>query len=655
MGYRWSGAALIAAAALLIPPAQAEAQQAAPAPARAASGEPRRFIPTESLAELPLLTGPLLSPDGTKLLAMVGTAGKAKLGLIGVLSGESRGFTLPEDFDIVSYRWAGDERVLMSVGKTTPYFDDEVYMTRLISYELATQKISFVGQRTQGPEGDDILFVDPDGKWLLLSIQKSVYDYPSVFRVDLVTGKMKEVVRQRPDVWEWFADPSGVVRAGIGFTQKKWSMVYRATEDASFRRVGSARFDDTDAGLGLMRFVYGSDEGYILSSEKTGRDALYHFNYATLETGALIFESPTNDISDVLLSEDGRTVSAAYYTDVRDRVEWFDPEMKEMQAAIDQAVGSKEAWIVSRSRDRKKILVLVTGANDPGSYYYFRPDEGRMQRLAYVNEKMKGYKLSPSKPITYKARDGLVIHGYLTLPLGREAKRLPLIVMPHGGPFGVRDKGDYDVDVQLLANRGYAVLQPNYRGSESYGRDFEDRGNGQWGRAMQDDLDDGMDWLVKEGIADPKRVCIVGASYGGYAALWGATRNPERYRCAASFAGVSDIARQLRYSRDFFINRKSARKWRDRVKGEADFKLTDISPIDHVDRLNVPVLLGHGDKDQRVPPKQSSLYARALERAGKPHEYHSYPGEGHGFASPDNLKAWLDSLEAFLKKHNPPD
>ena len=645
-------AALIGAAALGLPvqaqdkPAQAAAK---PVPATAA------LIPTADLAHRSLITGPELSPDGTRLLAMLNTTGKAILGIIAVAGGEVRTFALPKGYEMVSYRWAGDDKVLISLGKTADLFGTEVFMTRLVSYDLPTREIRFIGQRDQGPEGDDILYVDPDGKWMLLSIQKSVFDYPSVFRVDLVTGDMKEVVKQRDDVWEWYADNAGVVRAGVGFSENKWSMVYRAAADGPFRKVGSARYDDPKASLGLMRFARGSDQGYILSSEKTGRDALYRFNFATLELGELVFQSPTNDISNVVLSDDGSGVRAAFYTDDRDRVEWFDPEMKETQAALDQAVKGKEAWIVSRSRDGSKMLVLVTGANDPGSYYYFQPAGGAMRRLALVNEKMKGHRLAPSKPVSYKARDGLTIHGYLTLPLGREAKGLPLIVMPHGGPFGVRDRGDYDPQVQLLANRGYAVLQPNYRGSESYGREFEEKADGQWGRAMQDDLDDGMDWLVKQGIADSKRVCIVGGSYGGYAALWGATRNPERYRCAASFAGVSDLTRQLRYSRNFFVNRKSARKWQDRVRGDSKFKIADVSPLEHVERLRIPVLLTHGEEDQTVPLKQSSLYAKALEKAGKPHEFHVYAGEGHGFSEPANLKDYLDRLEAFLRKHNPPD
>jgi dipeptidyl aminopeptidase/acylaminoacyl peptidase len=629
--------------------AQTTAESAQP------KGAPGALIPTEILAKTSLISGPELSPDGTRVLAMIGVPGKSRLGLIHVATGKIETFSVGEKFEMASYRWAGDGRVLISVGKTTPWLDDEAYMTRLIAYDVATKQGRFIGAEEQGLEGDDILYVDPDGKWLLLSIQRTIFDYPSVFRVDLDTAKMKEVVRQRSDVWEWYADEAGVVRAGVGFGANKWSLVYRTADGAAFKKAGSARYDDDKASLGLLRFTRGSDQGYVLSNEKTGRNALYRFNFATMELGELVFESPTNDVSEVVMTRDGETPFAAFYTDDRRRVAWFDEGMKKRQAELDAAVPGRQAWIISRSRDDSRMLVYVGAGNNAGSYFYWKPDEGVMQRLAYRNEALKAFKLSAPKPISYKARDGLVIHGYLTLPAGREPSNLPLIVMPHGGPFGVRDDGDFDAEVQLLANRGYAVLQPNYRGSDSYGREFEDKGTGQWGRAMQDDLDDGMDWLVKEGIADPKRVCLVGASYGGYAALWGATRNPERYRCAASFAGLSDLDRQLRYSRSFFSNGKAANKWRDRVRGASDFKLSDVSPLAQVDKLKVPVLLTHGDEDQRVPLKQSSLYARALEKAGKVHEYHVYKGEGHGLDASANEKDYYDRLEAFLKKHNPAD
>jgi dipeptidyl aminopeptidase/acylaminoacyl peptidase len=647
-------AALGIAASVQLPAAAQTAPRTSPQTA-ASSAPPAAataLIPTADLAVRSLISGPKLSPDGKWVLALLGTA-TPTLGLISTTTPEIRKFSLPKQSDLVFYRWAGNGRILVSLGKTEPWVNSDIYATRLIAYDVDARTSRFIGKQDEGPKGDDILYVDPDGQWMLLAIQRTIFDYPSVFRVDLNTGKMSETVHQQPEIFDWFADSHGVVRGGVRFTDRKWSLIYRRAEGESFRRAGSARFDDTNASLGLMRFALDSDQGFILSNKKTGRDALYRFDFSKLETGELVFESTTNDISDYSLSQDGTRPLAAYYTDDRDRVEWFDPKLKEIQAALDQAVPGKEAWIVSRSRDDELMIVLVTGANDPGGYYYFKPAEGTMHRMAAVNEHLRGRILAASKPVTYKARDGLLIHAYLTLPPGRPAKGLPLIVMPHGGPYGVRDNGDYDAYVQLLANRGYAVLQPNYRGSDSYGRAFEEKGDGQWGRAMQDDLDDGMDWLVHEGIADAKRVCLVGASYGGYAALWGATRNPERYRCAASLAGVADVARQLRYSRDFFANGSERRQWETKVKGRSDFKLGDISPLDHITQLRVPVLLAHGKDDQRVPIKQSDLYARAAAAAGKPYEYYSYENEGHGLSDPAHIKDYMDRLEAFLNKYNP--
>jgi dipeptidyl aminopeptidase/acylaminoacyl peptidase len=307
---------------------------------------------------------------------------------------------------------------------------------------------------------------------------------------------------------------------------------------------------------------------------------------------------------------------------------------------------------VSRDDSRERFIVWVSGANDPGSYYIFAPTADILQRLARINGQLDPAQLAATEYTSYKARDGLEIPAFLTLPKGREARGLPLIVMPHGGPYDVRDLLGYDPEVQFLANRGYAVLQPNFRGSSGYGTEFAAKGEGQWGRAMQDDLDDGVDWLASRGIVDPKRVCLYGSSYGGYAALWGVTRNPERYRCAASFAGVTDVARQLKYV-SHQLGGAERGDWQQTVRGEKGFELDSISPLEQVKRLTRPVLLAHGDADKQVPYKQSTLYRDALVKAGRPHEFVGYPGEGHGFESQDNFTDWLTRLEAFLQANNP--
>lgn len=642
----WGACALIAALAATTQ-AQTAVETTATPPGTAAP------LPSSAFAQRPFLQLPFLSPAGDKVLAKVIKNGKEFIGIHDLASGRIKLIPPPEDAEVVWYRWAGNDRILLGIALTVDYLGVEARITRLVTYDLATGEPLYLGKKSQGLEGDDVLYVDPEGKWLLLSMQRRLYEWPSVHRVELATNAMKEVVPAQDRVWEWYADDTGTVRAGVGFSPRDWYMIYRKSAADDFRRVGRVRYDDPDATLEMLRFARDSDEGFILSNEKTGRYALHKYNFATRELGDVVFASPTNDLVGFDLSEDGKSVHAVSYTDDRDRVEWFDPELKALQAEIDAALKGRINWIVSRSRDRKKMLVWTGSARDPGSYYVFVPEAGMMSRIAKVNEKIDPARLSETRYVKYKARDGLEIPAYLTLPR-QAAKGLPLIILPHGGPYGVRDQLEFNPEVQFLASRGYAVLQPNFRGSDSYGTDFYERGEGQWGRQMQDDLDDGMDWLVKDGVVDARRVCIVGSSYGGYAALWGATRNPERYRCAASFAGISDLRRQLNYQTDFLVSRRYRKDWRATVQGQKNFDLDSVSPLKQVDRLRVPVLIVHGDADRRVPYNQSSLYAAALARAGKPHEFHTYPKEGHDLSSMENFKDWLDRLEAFLVKNNPP-
>jgi len=300
------------------------------------------------------------------------------------------------------------------------------------------------------------------------------------------------------------------------------------------------------------------------------------------------------------------------------------------------------------------MLVWNASASNPGRYYVYYLGTGKMHLLLTPYDQLVGKKLSAMESVSYRARDGLEVPAYLTLPTGRAVKSLPLIVMPHGGPF-VRDEWGYDVDAQFLANRGYVVLQPNYRGSTGYGKAYVEKGMGQWGRAMQDDLDDGVKWLVEQGKVDPKRVCIMGSSYGGYAALWAAARNPEIYRCAISFAGISDVRAMLAYDRRAFSAPRYFRNWRERVQGDRDFDLDTISPLRAVDRVNIPLLIAHGEKDDNVPMTQSRRMHEALNKAKKAHEYVVYPGERHGLQEVSNNVDFLTRVEAFLAKHNPAD
>jgi dipeptidyl aminopeptidase/acylaminoacyl peptidase len=632
---------------------QSTSQLQVPPPVAVAAAEsPPPRIPAAVFARKPDYWDPSLSPGGAQVLARTSFNGRERVVIHNLVTGKALLLPSPDDAQVDWFDWAGDGRVLISLGWTRTIDGEENYVTRLVVFDIASGTSKLLGDRHAGVEGDDVLYLDPAGQWLLLSMQQSRDEYPTVFRYDLATGARTVVVKPRADVWEWYADSEGVVRAGLGFLDRSWFMLYRKGADETFRKLGHASYDDDSAGLALLGLASGSDEGYLLSAEKTGRYALYRYDYATQQLGDLVYEHPTNDVDDYVLSRDGTRVLAVSFTDDRDRVVWLDPALRACQEQLDARFPGKSVLFLPRDEARERFIVWVGGANDPGSFYVFSTSTGDLQQLARINGQLDPAQLAPTEYTSYQARDGLVIPAFLTLPRGRGARGLPLIVMPHGGPYDVRDLMGYDAEVQFLANRGYVVLQPNYRGSSGYGTEFAARGEGQWGRAMQDDLDDGVDWLASRGIVDPQRVCLYGSSYGGYAALWGVTRNPEKYRCAASFAGVTDVARQLKYV-SYQLSGEERGDWQHTVRGEKGFELDSISPLEQVKRLTRPVLLAHGDADKQVPYKQTALYRDALVKAGKPHEFVSYPGEGHGFANQDNFANWLTRLDAFLQANNP--
>lgn len=652
MRARLTGAlGLVLAATALPAPAQS------PAPANAEAAPPR--ISTQALTRDSGIGAIKLSPDG-KLLALRSTTKDSDS--IAVLDAVTKAvlhrLSLPRKNDVEWFRWAGNGKLLISLSAQTVFFGEDARISRLYFYDLATKTMPFIGRPDMGLEGDDVLFVDPAGEYLLLAMQRTIYDYPSVWRFPLNDKPLKgvkEVQRPTQGIWEWFADDAGAVRMGMAFERGKVRVLYRPKPDDPLREIARITEDNADDTLwDVLRITSGSDEGLVLKPDDNGRVAVRKFNYATRQVGEVIYSAPGWDVDEALVDKDGKLL-AAFYTDDRDRAVWFEPKLKSLYARFEKAMPGQQVWIQSRADDDSRMLVWAGNEGNPGQTFLYDAAKRSLDSFSAELPDLDRAVTAAPRPFRYTARDGTAISGYVTLPRGRAAKQLPLIVMPHGGPYGVRDKLQFDNTVQLLANRGYAVIQPNYRGSGGYGEAFSELGAGQIGRAMQDDLDDAMDWAVKEGIADPARVCMVGASYGGYAALWAAIRNPERYRCAVSFAGVTDWNKQLKYDAGFFT-RKGAKSWRTRVQGQdAAFNLDLVSPVPQIGRLTRPVLVIHGEDDSTVPFKQFTLLRDAAVKAGKPIETLTFAGEGHGFADDANEARYLDAIEAFLAKHNPAD
>lgn len=647
IGYGVALAANPGAAAVSTP--GGAASQNAPAEADVARPE---LIPTEDLAARSSFWNAELSPDGTRLALLMKAGDKTAIRVVEMDT--NRVVTtaaVPEKSQLEWYRWAGPDRLLVSISTMGKFFGSDVPYTRLLLMfpELKTSEILF--PKNKAVEGDDVIFVAEDGSYALVAVQKTIYDYPSVYRYELESkGSVVEVQKPIDGVWNWHADDAGVVRMGTGWRSKRLRIHYRPDGDSKFKLIGKIKQGETDRFWDVAQIVSGSDTGYVLDEGESGRVALRRFNYATREVVETIYEHPEWDIEDVLL-RDGEPL-AALYTDDRDQVVWFDEEYDKLYRQLRQALGQESVWVTSRSKNGERMLVWAGSEADPGVLYVYTPATKRLDQLAEYRPKIDFRLLARPKPVNYTARDGTRIAAYLTLPVGRDPKSLPLVILPHGGPYGVRDKLRYDDEVQLLANRGYAVLQPNYRGSGGYGDAFFELGTGQIGRAMQDDLDDAMDWAVAEGIADPARVCVVGGSYGGYAALWAVIRNPERYRCAASWAGVTDWDLMLKYDRRFFT-RESSKKWRARVEGDETFDLDLVSPYRQAATLTRPVLLAHGKDDSRVPFSQFQKFEKAAQGTGVPLTTLVIEDEGHSFSKPENEQKWYDALEAFLAEHNP--
>lgn len=606
--------------------------------------------PIEQFAAPPMIEDPVISPSGTKMAMTFTVNGTQTLGIRTILGAATTPtFINSNGHDVHWVRWVNDDWLLVGVGHSETGHAFDVYMTSILA-------ISADGRRSRAlNERSTVLWIDHSGGARILlsymnnrrsaSVSGGTYA-AQVDEIDLETGRQRVVADPIRGITSWYADAAGNVRAGVGLRNDHIIMMYRANNDEMFRtveRVNARMREDV-----IVPLIFSSDgTNAIVTANPDGYEAVYNFNLASFELGTKIFGVPGYDVDFISAGPDYSSLAGVGYTDQRFHMHWLDPRMASIQSAIDAAVPGRTATLVSMNADRTKFIVHVGSASNPGAYYYLdSATDGVLHLIGRVNEALGRQPLSTVRTIRYRARDGVEIEAVLTLPSGRAATNLPLIMLPHGGPFA-RDNESWDWWVQFLADRGYAVLQPNYRGSSGYGLAFYERSLGQWGLAMQDDLDDGVAWAVDQGIADRGRVCIAGASYGGYAAMRAAQRGGGIYRCAISYAGVSDLAAMLRYD-NFFLSEVGGRLRREEIPN-----VRDVSPIRSPESFSMPVLLMHGDKDLRVPVDQSRSMASALRGAGRQVHYVEQREGDHHFSRQEHRLQFLQEMETFLDAHNP--
>ncbi len=472
----------------------------------------------------------------------------------------------------------------------------------------------------------------------------------SLFNVDVRTGKEKITYRGNPETWDWIVDDEGEAILRIDFNQDTDERkIYR-------RRDGSKTFDL----LSTYKAAYGSsetisffgvgssaDEILVQTYGDGGKIGLFGYNLNTGQIDRTVFHNEKFDVTGVAYDLNKATVTAVYYTDDAPRVLHLDPDDQRLQENLGKSLAGTLPYIASKSRDGNRMIIRAAYADRPTDVYLFDKTTKNLSYFSSTRPAIADKIYANKVRYNYVSPDGLAIDGYLTTPAGAEKNNLPLIVLPHGGPES-RDTLTFDWWAFFYAARGYAVYQPNFRGSYGYGLQFREAGYGEWGRKMQDDITNGVQKLIGDGIADPSRVCIVGGSYGGYAALAGATLTPDLYACAVSVNGVSDLPSMIGEAGSLGIE-----YWETRIGSRfrnAD-ELNAVSPAKRAANAGAPIMLIHGKDDTVVPFYQSDIMRRALESANKPHEFVELAGEDHWLSKESTRTEMLLRSIEFIDKH----
>ncbi len=600
------------------------------------------LIPREVLFGNPDKASVQISPDG-KYLAYLASDDKnvLQVWVKPVEKGEAKKITSDEKRGIRQYFWAHDGKHLLYLQDKG---GDENF--HLYAAELATGKTRdltpFDGVRVQGVELDE---KHPDT--ILVGLNKRNKAAFDMHRITISTGEEKLDTENPGTVLSWTPDKDFVIRAATAVNMKTggYDLMVRDKPGAEWKTVKQWTNEEQGQAAG-----FGADANtlYVIGNHDADTMRLTKLDLATNKE-ELIAGDPNADVSDAMIDSKKRIPVAVAFT--KSRTEWkvLDDSVKADLDALGK-VRRGEIIVNNMTEDQNKWVVAYITDDGPTAYYLYDRPTKKAEFLFVNNSKLENTKLAQMEPIEFKAKDGLTIHGYLTKPLGVEPKNLPTVLLVHGGPWA-RDNWGFSPLVQFLANRGYAVLQVNFRGSTGYGKKFLNAGNKEWAGAMHQDLIDAKNWIVKQGVADPKRVAIMGGSYGGYATLVGLTFTPEEFACGVDIVGPSNIVTLLKTVPPYWAPAKAlfAKRVGDLEKEEEFLK--ERSPLFKVNYIVKPLLIGQGANDPRVKVAESDQIVKAMRDNGKPVEYVLYPDEGHGFARPENRLHFNAITEQFLAKH----
>jgi len=596
-------------------------------------------IPMRDFFKNPQEAGHQISPDGKYLSWLTSYERRLNVHIRPLAGGPTVRVTGETARDIGGYFWKGD-RILY----VKDFGGDENFHVVSVNLKGEDLKDLTPGEKVRAQIVDGL--PDDDGN-IIVSHNKRDAKVFDVFRTNVATGAETLIAQNPGNITGWMTDHDGKLRIAITTDGVNTTLMYREKEADAFKPILTTNFKE---GVQPLMFTFDNKKLYVSSNRGRDKAAIFEFDPVTAKEGKLLFEHPDVDVDRLSQSRKRKVLTTVNYTSWKGERKFLDKESEAMFKQVESKLPGYEVAFVSTNKAEDKYIVATFNDKTRGKRYLFDKTSGKVDLIADISPWLPESELADMKPISYKSRDGLTINGYLTLPKGVPAKNLPVVVNPHGGPWA-RDSWRFNPEVQFLANKGYAVFQMNFRGSTGYGRKFWEASFKQWGKAMQDDVTDGVQWLIKEGIADPKRVGIYGGSYGGYTTLAGITFTPDLYAAAVDYVGVSNLFTFMGTIPPYW---KPYLEMLHEMVGHPEKDkdlLTAASPVMHVDKIKTPLFVAQGAKDPRVNKAESDQMVEALKKRGVAVEYMVKDNEGHGFANEENRFEFYEAMEKFLGKH----
>lgn len=601
-------------------------------------------IPLEDFFRNPEKASYQISPDGKYFSFTAPYEGRMNIFVQKVGDNTPVRLTSETERDIAGYFWGNNNRILFL--KDTG--GDENFQLYGVNADGSNLLPLTAFEKVRTTIIDDLPEIESE---VIIGLNKRNPQVFDPYRLNIETGELTILAENPGNIQGWMTDHDGKLRIAIALDGVNQSLLYRDKESDPFRTLITTNFKES-----ISPYYFTPDNQMLYATSNIGRDkeAVVIFDPQTAKEVEVLYENDTYDLSGISYSRKYKRLQAAsYQAHEGAKRHFFDKDLKAVFDKVTAKVSGKPLSVSSQNKDEDMLIVRTYNDKTPGGYYLYDVKKDELTHIADIYPWLDENNMAEMNCVKYTTRDGLTIEGYLTLPKGytlETAKNLPVVVNPHGGPWA-RDSWGFNPEVQFLANKGYAVFQMNFRGSTGFGKKFWEISFKQWGKTMQDDITDGVEWLKKKGIADPSRIAIYGGSYGGYATLAGLTFTPDLYACGIDYVGVSNLFTFLNTIPPYW---KPMLDMMHEMVGDpvADKELLEsASPVFHVDKIKAPLFVAQGANDPRVNKDESDQMVEALKKRGVETQYMVKDNEGHGFHNEENRFDFYRAMESFLSAH----